>query len=125
MKNKKYKVFVDRPGCGWEEIVTAQTKENALKIANKKHRNDTAILSDVYEVDMTSVKNLLDKISNEMSLIGRRYVFDTTLEEEINFAKKYLQKFKDTGYIKDFSIDEKSSTINNIVCNIKPISSNS
>jgi hypothetical protein len=62
MKNKKYRVALDRPGCGWEEIIVAQSKENALKRANKKHRNEEAPLYDVHEIYDEKVQSLLDTI---------------------------------------------------------------
>lgn len=124
MKNKKYRVALDRPGCGWEEIIVAQSKENALKRANKKHRFDTAILSDVYEIYGEKVRSLLDAISHQLHSTCRPYLFENIVEEEIMSLNKFLQERKDKGYIKDFAIDEKSSTMNNVIFTITPISAN-
>jgi hypothetical protein len=48
--HKTWRVYLDRPGSGWEEIVKAKTAEQALKIANKKHSTDPTNINYVDEV---------------------------------------------------------------------------
>jgi hypothetical protein len=48
--HKTWRVYLDRPGSGWEEIVKAKTAEQALKIANKKHSFDPTNINSVDEV---------------------------------------------------------------------------
>jgi|LakMenEpi03Aug12_release.lakeMendotaPanAssembly.Ray.scaffolds.fasta_scaffold1758199_1 hypothetical protein len=48
--HKTWRVYLDRPGSGWKEIVKAKTAEQALKIANKKHSFDPTDINSVDEV---------------------------------------------------------------------------
>jgi hypothetical protein len=44
-----YEVSLDKPGAGWKEVVQATSKEQARKIANKKHPYEPA--DGVYEME--------------------------------------------------------------------------
>lgn len=53
-----YEVSLDKPGAGWKEVVQATSKEQARKIANKKHPHEPA--DGVYE--MKAPDELNDRI---------------------------------------------------------------
>jgi hypothetical protein len=47
MRQYLYRVYLDRPGCGWEEIVRAHCVKEAISIAREKHLYDFSGPSDI------------------------------------------------------------------------------
>jgi hypothetical protein len=60
MKYKKYRVYLDRPECGWEIIVKAKNAKNALINANLKNKYNPTTINNVEELTNRQIK--LEKV---------------------------------------------------------------
>jgi hypothetical protein len=90
-KLKLYRVYLDRPGCGWEEIVKAYNIRAAINKACKKH---------VYESGGDSVEAVRVPDDYFESIKERRkqdYILecDTIANEYIAGIKRLMEKYKD------------------------------
>lgn len=90
-KLKIYRVYLDRPGCGWEQVVKAYNIRAAINKACKMHR---------YSNDTSSVEAVLEP-DNYFELIKERrkqdYILecDTIAKEYIAGIERLMKKYKD------------------------------
>ncbi len=87
--HKTWRVYLDRPGSGWEEVVKAKTAKQALTIANKKHPFDPTNINEVYEV----TSNYEEQKAKEADI--SKY--------DDQGAEGFLISLFEAGYLKDLS----------------------
>lgn len=80
MKLKLYRVYLDRPGCGWEEVVKAGNIRSAIKKACKKHP---------YELGGDSIEAV--KVPDDY--LVRREIVEGLIKERDEIADKYAKDY--------------------------------
>lgn len=85
MKLKLYRVYLDRPGCGWEEVVKATNVRAAIKKACKKHPYElggdsieAVKVPDDYLVKKAIVDGLKRERDMEINKLAKDYIHGVT-----------------------------------------------
>ncbi|NBX28725.1 MAG: hypothetical protein EBR55_10900, partial [Chitinophagia bacterium] len=84
IKYKKYRVYLDKPGCGWEIVVKAKSAKNALINANSKNPFNPTTIDSVEELSKEKIKS--EKVWNLIKEY-RRKLNDLKTEYEKNLQK--------------------------------------
>jgi hypothetical protein len=88
-----YRVYLDRPGAGWEEYIKATSPEKALKIANSKNTQKTTIdsveqLPDNYLKNKEKAQTDNDNFEKEKQELINNWTKDKeALEAKYNIEK--------------------------------------
>lgn len=82
-KKKFYRVYLDRPGCGWEEFVKATNVRSAIKRACEKQgcTNDSVVgerVSGDYLVKRDIIKQLERERTEAIDKLARDYINGVT-----------------------------------------------
>ena len=85
MKLKLYRVYLDRPGCGWEEVVKATNVKAAIKKACKKQGGGDFFgevvgekVPDDYLVKKAIVDGLLQERAELIDKLAKDYINGVT-----------------------------------------------